>query len=320
MYYGIRELPANARRKSFMMEINSISYLCKLLGCESPKHPLISIIDFGSIKTLENFTNITYIQNFYVISLKNGTDCELKYGRKNYDFSEGTLVFTAPGQILATGEGKIRPRARSDGWMLCVHPDLIKGTSLWRKMSNYGYFEYEAYEALHLSDAEKEIVERTIENIKTEYSQNIDTYSRDLILSNLEVLLNYANRFYNRQFITRTTVNKEIIKQFNRLLDEQCSLDILEHEGQPTVKRLAANMGYSPNYLSDMLKKETGKTTQEHIKLKVMELAEDLLRTTNEPIYLIAEKLGFEAPSSFTKFIKSQYGVTPVEFRKQQIG
>lgn len=300
-----------------MLSIDSISVLCELLGCEKPKHPLIAVIDFDSISTLEKFHHTAYIQNFYVISLKNGVDCELKYGRRYYDFSEGSLVFTAPGQILATGEGKIKPRVRDDGWMLCIHPDLIKGSSLWRKMSEYSFFGYEANEALHLSDAEKSIVERTVENIREEYSANIDCYSKDLIVSNLEVLLNYANRFYGRQFITRTTANKEIVAQFETILSEQCSLEAMERLGQPSVKGLAGTMGYSPNYLSDMLKKETGKTVQEHIKLRVMELAESMLRTTNEPIYLIAGKLGFDQPASFTKFIKAQYGVTPVDFRKQ---
>lgn len=300
-----------------MLSIDSISDLCDLLGCEKPKHPLISAIDFGCIKTLDEFANTSYVQSFYVISLKNGADCVLKYGRKYYDFNEGSLVFTAPGQILAASEGKIEPRVSTDGWMLCIHPDLIRGTSLWRKMPEYSYFDYEANEALHLSDSEKSIVERTVENIQVEYSANIDSYSKDLIVSNLELLLNYANRFYGRQFITRSAANQGIVARINTLLDEQCSLEALEYAGQPSVKGLADAMGYSPNYLSDMLKKETGKTTQEHIKLRVMELAESMLRTTNEPIYLIAEKLGFDAPSSFTKFIKAQYGVTPVDFRKQ---
>lgn len=302
-----------------MLSIDSVSVLYELLGCEKPKHPLIAAVDFGSIKTLEKFYNTAYVQNFYVISLKNGADCELKYGRQYYDFSEGSLVFTAPGQIIATGEGKIRPRTSDDGWMLCIHPDLIKGTTLWRKMPEYSFFEYEANEALHLSDDEKAIVERTLENIKTEYSQNIDSYSRDLIISNLEVLLNYSNRFYSRQFITRTTVNKEVIVRFETLLQEECSLMALESTGQPSVRGLAAELGYSPNYLSDLLKKETGKTTQEHIKLRVLELAESLLLKTNDPIYIIAQKLGFDQPASFTKFIKAQYGVTPVDFRKLHI-
>lgn len=301
-----------------MIGINSISHLLELLECEKPKHPLIAVVDYKDIGTLDNFQNTTYSQNFYVISLKHGDECEIKYGRQYYDFNEGSLVFTAPGQILSAGKGKISPQENAEGWMLCIHPDLIKGTSLWHKMPEYGFFEYEANEALHLSEEEKETIEHTIEIIKSEYSKNIDPYSKDLIISNLEVLLNFSNRFYNRQFITRININNEVATQFGILLNEHCSIDVLKENGQPSVKELATSMGYSPNYLSDMLKKSTGKTTQEHIKLRVAELAESLLRTSDDPIYIIAEKLGFDEPSSFTKFIKTQYGVTPAEFRKQQ--
>ena len=303
-----------------MLNIDSLSLLCELLGCEKPKHPLIAVVNFNSIKTLEKFSKASYVQNFYVISMKNGIDCELKYGRQAYDFNEGSLVCTSPGQILESGGDKTQPSEAAEGWMLCIHPELMRGTSLWHKMPGYSFFEYKAHEALHLSESEKAIVERTVANIREEYSANIDTYSKDLIVSNLEVLLNYANRFYGRQFITRTNINKGIVLQFDALLQKRCAPNTLEHQGQPSVKELAGAMGYSPNYLSDMLKKETGKTTQEHIKLQIMALAESLLRTTDEPVYLIADKLGFEQPASFTKFIKAQYGVTPVSLRKQYTG
>lgn len=301
-----------------MIDINSISHLLKLLECEKPKHPLIAAVDYKDIGTFDNFQNVTYSQNFYVISLKHDEECEIKYGRQYYDFDEGSLVFTAPGQILSAGKGKISSQENAEGWMLCIHPDLIKGTSLWHKMPEYGFFEYEANEALHLSEEEKKTIEHTIEIIKSEYSKNIDPYSKDLIISNLEVLLNFSNRFYNRQFITRININNEVAAQFDTLLNEQCSVDVLKQKGQPTVKELAAIIGYSPNYLSDMLKKATGKTTQEHIKIRVAELAESQLLTTNKPIHVIAEELGFDEPSSFTKFIKTQYGVAPAEFRKQR--
>jgi len=306
-----------------MISIDSISILSELLGCEKPKHPLITVVDFDNIRPdnielSEKDCNTPFTLNFYVISLKNGPDCELKYGRQYYDFREGSLIFTAPGQVLAGGNKYDGEKA--NGWMLCIHPDLIRGSSLWRKMSDYNFFEYEANEALHLSDSEKDIIERTVENIRVEYSANLDSYSGDLIISNLEVLLNYAKRFYGRQFITRTTVNKEIVEKFEMLLNEQCTLEVIERFGQPSVKGLAQAMSYSPNYLSDMLKKETGKTVQEYIKLRVMELAENLLLTTKEPIYRIAEMLGFDQPSSFTKFIKAQYGVTPIDFRKRHKG
>lgn len=301
-----------------MINVDSISVLCELLGCEKPKHPLITLFDFDNMKPSEKFYDNAYALNFYMISIKNNSDCELKYGRQYYDFREGSLIFTAPGQELTIGE--YRETQNTNGWMLCVHPDLIRGSSLWHKMSEYSFFEYEANEALHLSDSEKEIIERTVENIRVEYSANLDLYSRDLIISNLEVLLNYAKRFYGRQFITRSAVNKDVVLKFKMLLKEQCTLEAIERFGQPRVKGLAQAMGYSPNYLSDMLKKETGKTVQEYIKLQVLELAENLLLKTGEPIYRIAEMLGFDQPSSFTKFIKAQYGVTPIDLRKRHIG
>ncbi|MEJ8305163.1 AraC family transcriptional regulator [Saccharibacillus sacchari] len=296
-----------------MMPIDSISALHELLGCGKPAHPLITVIPFENIRTPENIATNALALDFYVISHKNNPDCELRYGRRSYDFREGSLIFTAPGQIMSGGgtyEG------RTEGWMLCIHPDLIRGSSLWRKMPEYGFFEYESSEALHLSEAEKETVERLVENIRTEYGGNLDAHSRDLIVSNLELLLNYADRFYGRQFLTRTAVGKQAIVRFEELLDACFVADRIENCGVPSVKSLAQDMGYSPNYLSDMLKKETGKTAQEHIKLKLADLAEHLLLASGEPIYRISEKLGFEQPSSFTKFVKAQFGVSPVDYRK----
>ncbi len=299
-----------------MMNIDSISALHELLGCEKPKHPLITLIDFDAIHPTEECFNNELLLNFYMVSLKNSPDCELKYGRRYYDFNEGSLIFTAPGQVLKAG-GEQSESGKPTGWMLCFHSDLIRGSSLWRKMSEYSFFEYEASEALHLSDREKEIVERIVREIQVEYSGNLDSYSNELIFSNLEVLLNYAKRFYSRQFITRANVYKESVVKFEKLLQEQCIVEIIEKAGMPSVKGLAQAMGYSPNYLSDMLKKETGKTTQEYIKLRVLELAEHLLLTTREPIYRIANMLGFEQPASLTKFFKAQRGVSPVDFRKR---
>lgn len=300
-----------------MISIDSISKLHELLGYDKPKHPLITLIDLDQIKPSEEYYNVPFAMNYYMISLKNNPDCELMYGRKYFDFHEGSLIFAAPGQVLTKGGRK--GTGKANGWMLCFHPDLIKGRTLWNKMSEFSFFEYEANEALHLSDFEKEMIERIVENIKMEYSGNLDSYSNDLIVSNLEVLLNYAKRFYGRQFITRTVVCKESVTRFESILKEQCSIDTIEQFGMPSVKGLAGAMGYSPNYLSDMLKKETGKTTQEHIKLQVFEIAKKLLSTTKEPIYSIADRLGFEQPSSFTKFFRLQAGVSPVDFRNNGI-
>lgn len=300
-----------------MITIDSISFLHELLGYGKPKHPLITLIDLDCVKPSDEYFNVPFMLNYFMISLKNNPDCELKYGRRYFDFHEGSLIFTAPGQMLTKGEdldnGKI------NGWMLCFHPDLIRGTTLWNKMSEYSFFEYEANEALQLSDLEKDTIERIVINIQTEYSGNIDMYSNDLIVSNLEVLLNYAKRYYGRQFITRTVVCKESVAKFNEILKDRCRLDTIEQNGMPSVKGLAAAMGYSPNYLSDMLKKETGKTAQEYIKLQVLDSARELLIRTKEPIYRIAGKLGFEQPSSFTKFFKIQTGVSPLDYRNQHM-
>ncbi|MFC4306296.1 AraC family transcriptional regulator [Cohnella boryungensis] len=297
-----------------MVNIESISELHDILGCTKPKHPLITLIDYNTVNPRDSYYNVPFKLNFYMISLKNNAECELIYGRKYYDFHEGSLMFTAPGQILAKGSRS--GNEKRDGWMLVFHPDLIRGSALWHKLPEYSFFEYEANEALHLSDQEKEIVDRIVSHIQVEYSGNLDTYSNDLLLSNLEVLLNYAKRFYGRQFITRTAAVKDSVVKFERLLQEHCTTEAIEKAGMPSVKRLAQEMGYSPNYLSDMLKKETGKTAQEFIKLHMLEIAKRLLLTTKDPIYLIAERLGFEQPSSFTKFIKMQLGVSPAEYRR----
>ena len=299
-----------------MLNIESISALHELLGYEKPKHPLITLINLDEIHPAEEYFGVPFTLNFYMISLKNNPECELKYGRQYYDFSEGSLIFTAPGQVLTAGESSAR--YKTNGWMLCVHSDLLRDSSLWDKMDNYTFFEYAANEALHLSESEKEIVTGIVKLIQTEYSQNIDVYSRDLLVSNLEVLLNYSKRFYGRQFITRTTVSKDTIAKFEILLKEQCSAEMIARSGIPSVKGFAQVMGYSPNYLSDMLKKETGKTTQEHIKSQVLQLAKTLLVTTNEPVYHIGYILGIEHPASFTKFFKTQTGISPVSFRKQR--
>ena len=300
-----------------MITIDSISLLHEMLGYDKPRHPYISIIDLDKIKLSDDYMNVPFLLNYYMISLKNNPDCELKYGRKYFDFHEGSLIFTAPGQVLTIEESQ--GIGKTNGWMLCFHPDLIRGTALFNKISEYSFFEYEANEALQLSDQEKETIESIAANIQSEYSGNLDVYSSDLIVSNLEVLLNYARRFYGRQFITRTVVCKESVETFREVLQDQCRLEAIEKLGMPTVKRLAGMMGYSPNYLSDMLKKETGKTTQEYIKIQVLDIARELLLRTKEPIYRIAGKLGFEQPSSFTKFFKVQTGLSPVDYRNQHI-
>lgn len=301
-----------------MIKVDSISALHKILDCEKPKHPLITLINSSSIKFDKKYFDSDIIPEFYMITLKDNSDCELIYGRKNYDFHEGSLVFMHPGKVLKAN-GWYEPKQSDNGWSLCFHPDLIKSSELYNKISMYSFFQYESTEALHLSDQEKIIIQRIVRNIQDEYSANLDSYSNNLIISYIEMLLTYIERFYGRQFITRAHVYKEAVIKFKQLLNEQCSIEFIENSGMPTVKNLAREMGYSSNYLSDMLKKETGKTAQEHIKLHLLELAKNMLLSTNEPINYIATILGFEQASSFTKFIKAKLGVSPLDYRKQNI-
>jgi AraC-like DNA-binding protein len=284
----------------------------QLLGYDKPKHPLITLIDLKDIKPKEEYYNKKYVTEYYTISLKNGRDCAFKYGRKYYDFSEGSLMFTAPGQVAFVERGS----KATQGWMLCFHPDLIRGTSVGNKMEEYTFFSYDASEALHLSENEKQIITTIVHTIEKEYSQNIDIYSHELIVSNIEVLLNYSKRFYGRQFITRANVNKDVISQFDMLLKRCFDEKNIDKYGIPSVKDLAKEMGYSANYLGDLLKKETGKSTQEHIQFQLLEKAKSLLLGTEESVTQISYILGFEYPAHFSKFFKSKTGISPAKYRK----
>ncbi|MCT4620761.1 MAG: helix-turn-helix domain-containing protein [Marinisporobacter sp.] len=297
-----------------IIRIDSISMLHELLGYDKPMHPLITLINLNNINPMEKYQSKQLVTGFYTITLKKGKNCGLRYGRQYYDFSEGSLMFMAPEQVTMVEYN--HNEAEIEGWMLCFHPDLIRKSGLGRKMEEFTFFSYDVNEALHLSEKEKQIITNIVDTIKTEFSQNIDVYSQDLIVSNIEVLLNYSKRFYGRQFITRTTANKDVISRFDKLMRDHFNSKSLEEKGIPSVKYLAKEMGYSTNYLSDLLKKETGKNAQEHIHLYLVEKAKTLLLGTSEPIYQIAYMLGFEYPAHFSKFFKSKTGMSPMAFRK----
>ena len=298
---------------STLIRIESITQLHELIGYEKPKHPQISLIEYGKIiPQLPMDENLKISTGFYSIGLKEHP-CEMKYGRKYYDFHEGSLVFMAPGQTFSAI--RERENIRVGGWGLFFHPDLIRKSPLGEKMKEYSYFSYDVHEALHLSDREKQTITSVVRTIEEEYSQNLDSYSRDLILSNLELLLNYCNRFYGRQFLTRTHVNKDVVSRFESFLAKYFDSDRPQSEGLPTVKFCAKEMGYSSNYLSDMLKKETGKNTQEHIHFHLIEKAKNMLLGTEEPVSRIAYTLGFEYPQHFSKLFKSKTGMSPAAYR-----
>ncbi|PKM78771.1 MAG: AraC family transcriptional regulator [Firmicutes bacterium HGW-Firmicutes-15] len=296
------------------IRIESISQLHELIGYEKPKHPLITLIDLTKIAPAISTLDLHIITNFYTISLKEGISCRNKYGRQYYDFQEGSLTFMAPEQELHVDEDNSEAK-NSSGWILCFHPDLIYKNSLIKKVNQYTFFSYDSNEALHLSDQEKIKITDIVNEIKNEFSQNIDVFSQDLIISYVELLLNHCKRFYGRQFITRAKVNKEVVVRFEDFLKYYFDSAKPESDGLPSVKYCALEMGYSPNYLSDLLKKETGKNTQEHIHFYMIEKAKNMLLDTEKPVNLIAAELGFEYPQHFSKLFKNKTGMSPIKYR-----
>lgn len=294
-------------------EIKSISQMHQILGLEKPMHPAISLVNMKDVKLSKELFNQRYIWDFYMISLK-FENCELQYGRQYYDFEEGTLVFSSPGQVF---EAKKQPETLNEnGWALYFHSDLIRKSDLGKNIKSYGFFSYKANEALHLSGKEKEKILRCTEAIEDECQQNIDKHSQTVIVSNLDLLLNYCNRFYDRQFYTRSTHQQDIVEKIEALLLNYFSLDKTVHQGIPTVKFCAEQENLSPNYLSDLLKKETGKNTQEHIHFHLIEKAKNLLLSSNLSVSGIAYDLGFEYPQSFGTLFKKKVGMSPNKYRQ----
>lgn len=296
--------------------INSISQVHQSLGLAKPKHPLVTVVYERDIKAVSDFQEVKVVNNLYQVTMKSKIDCgKLQYGKNSYDYEEGTLVFTAPGQVTEyTGEYDIGNQ-ENDGWVLGFHPDLIRKAALAEKMNRYTFFNYDVNEALHLSDDERNTIEELLEKIIKEYSQNLDRHSQHLIISNIELLLDYCLRFYDRQFYTRTNLNSDIVSKFERLLKEYYQSDMVIDLGLPNVNYCAKELNLSSNYLSDLLKKETGKTAQEHIHLFVIDKAKNFLLNSSDSISEIAYSLGFEYPQHFSNLFKSKTGISPRKYR-----
>ena len=279
---------------------------------ENDFHPLVAVVDFS--KTTDHIEEETRITtDFYSVMFKNYCKSSITYGRKAIDFDEGSLICMAPNQLI-TIDNEIEPREHPMGWGLFFHPDLIRNTSLNAKMKDYSFFSYEITEALHLSEKEKQLLFECIIKIKTELKENIDDYSQTIIVSTIELLLNYCNRFYGRQFITRKATNRDILAKVEALLKQHFSVKTLPN-GLPTVKHLADAVHLSPGYLGDLLKKETGLNAQEHIHQYVIEEAKNILLNSNQSVSEIAFHLGFEYPQYFSRLFKQKTGKTPLEFR-----
>lgn len=296
------------------VKINSVSKLHEFYGYpDKPTHPLITLIDFSKIDLQRIKTGTRKIFGFYSIALKKVKGAGVIYGRKDYDFSEASLLCMAPEQLSIVTD--IEKDAFIEGWGLYFHPDLIRSGSLNDKIKEYTFFSYNMNESLHLSDTEKNTIYSVIQTIQDEFS-NIDHYSHDLISSNIEVLLNYCNRFYGRQFITRSHHNKGVVSRFEKILFDYFESEKVKLNGLPTVKYCANQLHLSSNYLGDLLKQETGKSAIDHIHYFLIEKAKSLLLSSSNSISEIAYDLGFEQRQSFSKLFKKKTGMSPKQYAK----
>ena len=296
-----------------LIHLQNITDLHKLFSLGNSHHPLVTVLDFSKVtEHVEQNSKVT--TDFYSIMFKNYCKNTIKYGRKAIDFQDGNLVCIAPNQTIEI-DNEVEKREDKMGWGLFFHPDLIRATSLNDKLKEYSFFSYEVSEALHLSDKEKNILFECIQKIQVELQENIDIHSQNIIVSTIELLLNYCSRFYGRQLITRSQTNKSIIAQIENLLIKYFAETKVKDQGLPTVKFLAGEVNLSPSYLSDLLKKETGKNAQEHIHFYLIEQAKNSLLNSDKNVNDIAFDLGFEYPQYFNRLFKQKTGKTPMEYR-----
>lgn len=291
--------------------VETIAKSHRLMGIEKPKHPLFSIQRFEDIEQVSIDNRSRLIFDFYQIVLKKDCPGKLQYGQTIFDFDEGVMSFFAPRQVSIIEPGEILPKS---GWLLNIHPDFLRTFTLGQKIKDYGFFEYTVNEALILSADEEESIEIIFQQIEKEYNLPIDNFSQDVVVSNIDLLLTYSNRYYHRQFITRKTSNSDLLSRADLLLNAY--FEDPNHQGLPTAAFLASQLNLSVKYLSDCLKQLTGQTTQQLIHEKLIEYAKDMLATTELSISEIAYLLGFEYPQSFSKLFKNKTSQTPVEYRR----
>lgn len=297
--------------------INTITEFHRLRGLPKPLHPQISLVDYSQVRHYPEHNRITWVQNFYSIGLKRNVPAKFRYGQQEYDFDEGLMSFIGPGQVFSVEVVDRPSQAQPSGWLLLIHPDFLWNTPLATGIKKFDFFGYKVNESLFLSDKEENIVVGILKNIEQEYRENIDKFSQSIIVSQIETLLNYAERFYQRQFITRSIANHEILTRLTRVLDVYFNEEGTLAKGLPSVKFVADELNLSPNYLSDLLKSLTGKTTQQHIHDKLIEKAKERLSTTRLSVSEIAYELGFEHPQSFNKLFKARTNLSPLEFRSK---
>lgn len=292
---------------------NSVADLHRQLNLKSPANPLVSVMRLEDIP-VQNATPQTIVYNFYVFYLKKNYEGKIKYGHQYYDFDNGVISFFSPGQKITIEENNAAQNV--EGWMLVFHPDFIQGYGLAKKMKDFNFFSYAVNEALHISEKEEQIVSGILENLQEEIGDRIDGFTQEVIVSHIELLLNYCNRFYSRQFITRKKASNDLLIKFEQLLGDYLNKDEIQKKGLPTVKYFAEALYVSPNYLNDMLKNLTGQTTRQHLHYKLVEKAKELLSSTELSVSEIAYRLGFEYTQSFNKLFKNKTKVTPLAFRQ----
>jgi len=298
------------KEESTIYKVQSLTDFHRMFGLPKPKHPLISYIDINEMNYEPDELPAALIMDFYKIAFKTNLCGKAKYGQSYYDFGEGGLVFTSPGQVFESPDG-----TATSGKMLLIHPDFLLSYSVARTIKQYGYFSYAANEALHLSDQEKITVMTVFNIIDEELISRIDDFSQDVIVSQIELLLNYSNRFYRRQFITRKAVNSDQLQKLEAILDQYFSKGHAISSGIPSVQDLAEQLHLSPGYMSDMLRALTGQNAQQLIHYKLVEKAKDILATTELSVAEIAYQLGFEHPQSFSRLFKAKTDQSPLKFR-----
>ncbi|HJA87013.1 MAG TPA: helix-turn-helix domain-containing protein [Candidatus Bacteroides avicola] len=296
--------------KEGIIKLNTVDDYNRLFGLET-LHPLVNVIDLSQATSFPAHFTVNY--GVYALFLKETKCGDIRYGRQPYDYQEGTITSFAPGQVTETDmpEG-VKPKAKG----IVFHPDLIKGTSLGQEIRSYSFFSYDSREALHLSDDEKTIILDCLSKIRMELTHPIDKLSRRLISRNIQLLLDYCMRFYNRQFVTRTEANKDVLTRFEHLLDDYFQSGKTQTAGIPTVRYFAEAVFLSPNYFGDLVKKETGKSPQEYIQAKIMDLAKDMLLGSEKSVSQIAYDLGFQYSQHFNRVFKRNTGLSPNEYRK----
>lgn len=302
------------KEENIHLKMGSLSDMHRAFGLPAPAHPLISLIDGATNRIIIASLPQSHVLNFYKISYKPSLGGKLKYGQDYYDFDEGGLLFAAPNQVIGNhgnNDGEICSQ-----YTLLIHPDFLWNYPLAKKIKQYGFFSYTANEALHLSDQEKATIFSIFKIIKEELNSRIDDFSQDVIISQVELLLNYANRFYKRQFITRKAVNNDLLQRLEDILDEYFISDKSANYGIPTVQYLSEKLNISPSYLSDMLRSLTGQNTQHFIHQKIIEKAKEKLSATNLSVSEVAYALGFGHPQSFNKLFKAKTKISPLEFRR----